>query len=167
MSRSPQASSPAAPKKRRLASAHTVEGVISQYKASLSADWTAETREIKVWWQSGPVQLACKRLPVGVTPPGFACTGKDDKFQYSFTFDGKRERPVAYRTPFFGHAKYGDPAWTVSHLCHENWCLNWDHHVLEPLAWNKARNGCPGGPACRHRVKCVIPGPFSGPEPSE
>lgn len=53
--------------------------------------------------------------------------------------NAKRYRPVAYRVPLIAHQAYGDKTTTVSHLCHNNWCYNWDHHTLESLEMNKAR----------------------------
>lgn len=50
----------------------------------------------------------------------------------------------------------------ISHLCHNNWCHNWRHIVIEWNEKNKARNGCPGGPLCQHTVvKCRRPGTYS------
>lgn len=64
--------------------------------------------------------------------------------------------------PVPGYVAAGYPQlMTVSHLCHNSWCYNWNHHILESLAVNKSRNGCPAGNSCRHKVKCIIPGEYS------
>jgi hypothetical protein len=49
---------------------------------------------------------------------------------------------------------------TASHLCHNAKCLNPKHLVLETLAVNKARNGCPSCEHCFHKPRCLIPGPL-------
>lgn len=69
-------------------------------------------------------------------------------------------RPKAWRIPFLYESNYGQPNYTVSHLCHNTKCYNWNHHVWELLDVNKGRNGCPGGAYCFHITKCLRPGPF-------
>jgi len=73
---------------------------------------------------------------------------------------GINGRPAAWRVPFLHDPNYDNNDYTVSHLCHDESCYNWHHHVLELLAVNKGRNGCPGGPHCHHKITCIIPGPF-------
>ena len=47
-----------------------------------------------------------------------------------------------------------------SHLCHHSDCANPWHCVLETLAVNQSRSGCPGSAdGCAHLPLCVIPGP--------
>lgn len=128
------------------------------YKDSLRSAWVAADVTIRPWYSSDDVVLHCKAMP-DVMPPGFCRVGPD-RFQFSFTREGRRLRPVAYRVPFLATPGFDDDSLTVSHLCHHNWCMNWEHHVLESLAANKARNGCPGGPHCHHKVTCLRPGEF-------
>lgn len=70
------------------------------------------------------------------------------------------KKPASYRMGFLMDPGFGDQEMTVSHLCHHNFCHTQAHLVLEPLAVNKSRNGCPGGHFCQHQVKCLRPGPF-------
>jgi len=82
-------------------------------------------------------------------------------FQYDLRSSGLvPKRPKAWRVPFLLDPNYNDDTYTVSHLCHDNNCYNWDHHVLETLATNKAKNGCPGGNHCHHVHRCLRPGPY-------
>ncbi len=91
-------------------------------------------------------------------PDHFSWSG--DKWQYDIgKVAGKRERPAAYRVPFYGQPAFEDRTLTVSHLCHNAGCLNPSHVVLEPLDVNKGRNGCPAGAHCHHKVRCLRPGP--------
>lgn len=152
------ASSPGAASKKRLRTAGTREAIVQQYKDALAPVLVVRDTVFQPWYAEDVQVYACMATPE-VLPPGFAKTA-DDKYQYSFTFEAKRYRPVAYRVPFLMHPEFENPGFTVSHLCHNNWCYNWDHHVLELLAVNKARNGCPGGPHCHHKVKCLIPGQY-------
>lgn len=69
-------------------------------------------------------------------------------------------RPKANRVPFLSSPSY-DFNLTVSHLCHNSWCLNYHHVSLESLDVSKSRNGCIGGNCCGHQPKCIISGPFS------
>jgi len=102
-------------------------------------------------------------LPKGVTicTPRWQEDGlefRDVEFQYNLR-GLKRGRPKAYRVPFLMLEEFDMPNYTVSHLCHNSWCLNPLHHALESLADNKGRNGCAGGNHCFHQVRCLIPGP--------
>jgi len=94
---------------------------------------------------------------------GFSATGAG--YQFSKSYGGARYR---IRAPKFAlvceFPQYEQNAdMTASHLCHNAVCLNPLHVVYEPLAENKARNGCPGLPACLHQPQCLRPGPQSGP----
>lgn len=51
-----------------------------------------------------------------------------------------------------------EETYTCSHLCHNDMCMNPAHFVIETLAVNKGRNGCAGGQACQHMIKCTRPG---------
>jgi hypothetical protein len=138
--------------KQRQRSEKTRDAIIAKYKADVQDVWI------------GPIQLDCKEIKSDQLPVGFVKVSKD-RFQYNFkdpmTKDTKRFRPVAYRMPFLTDPCFYDKCITISHLCHNNWCYNWNHHTIETLAVNKARNGCPAGPNCRHTVKCLIPGQYS------
>lgn len=116
------------------------------------------------WFQPSGLVLHCLKLQKDSLPRGVTFVG-NDRFQYNLRDPaypyGKRYRPVSYRVPFLGHPNFYDKKYTVSHLCHNNWCHNWNHFAFETLEKNKARNGCPAGPSCRHRVKCLVPGPYS------
>jgi len=96
--------------------------------------------------------------PVAKLPPGIVA--RTTGHQYSFDREEFR-RPVLQRISFVQTPEFWDDAYKVSHLCHNPQCHNPAHLVLELLAVNKGRNGCPGGPYCRHRVHCMIPGPWS------
>ena len=41
--------------------------------------------------------------------------------------------------------------WVISHLCHNNKCVNPDHLVWEPNWFNRLRDNCLGGHLCVHR----------------
>lgn len=147
--------------KKRQKSASTRDELISKYKRDLQRTWIEHHVCSPTWFNKEGVTLECKAIDIENLPSGFTQTG-ENKFQYNFTDPDcnstKRFRPVAYRIPFLTDPGFYDTTMTVSHLCHNNWCYHWNHHVLESLAKNKARNGCPAGPSCRHKIKCLIPG---------
>jgi len=73
---------------------------------------------------------------------GFSATGGG--YQYSKSYGGMRYR---IRAPKFAlvcdYPQFEQNTdMTASHLCHNAVCLNPLHVVYEPLAENKARNGC-------------------------
>lgn len=106
------------------------------------------------------VRYTCWEFDPNALPPGITQSGVD-RFQYSRNRN-IFGRPRAYRMTFVAQPEFQDPNLTVSHLCHNPKCHNPAHIVLEPLEVNKGRNGCPGGPFCRHqRNHCMIPGPWS------
>lgn len=118
----------------------------------------------------GQVTLTCFTLDNSVKlPSGFSVkTANKDKenlaptdvgYQYDLgkQLSTVRQRPVAGRVPFL--AQEFPQSHTVSHLCHNAWCLNPGHIVMESLEDNKGRNGCAGGNMCGHTVKCLRPGP--------
>jgi len=142
--------------KSRFRTPATRAGIVELYRDTLKSVWTSVDVTFHPWYSPDHAVLHCKAMP-DVMPPGFSRVGPD-RFQFSFTYGGTRLRPVAYRVPFLTTPGFSDSDMTVSHLCHHNWCMNWEHHVLEPLAVNKARNGCPGGPHCHHTVRCLRPG---------
>lgn len=101
------------------------------------------------------VTLNCWNLVVPC--PGFSFQG--NSYQYDLRrYNGTK--PKAWRVPFLMDPNYNNPNYTVSHLCHNPDCYNWNHHVLEPLEVNKGRNGCPGGTHCHHQIPCIRPGPY-------
>ena len=51
---------------------------------------------------------------------------------------------------------------TVSHLCHENGCMNRDHMIFEHLFVNQSRNFCLVE-ECKHKIKCLRDGKSSQP----
>jgi hypothetical protein len=140
---------------------------IHKYKNSLRIHWMAEPMYIDVLWkhQNYYIKLNCKVLyrEDGTTrfsdrkPSGFRWQG--GKYQYDLKQD-YGIRPMAWRIPFLLDPNFWDDNMTVSHLCHNPRCYNWNHHILEPLEHNKARNGCPGLERCCHKIKCLRPGPY-------
>lgn len=47
---------------------------------------------------------------------------------------------------------------TVSHICHEQGCVNPWHFIVECLAYNKGRSGCLGPALCAHVPPCAKAG---------
>lgn len=150
--------------KKRQKSASTRDDIIAKYKQDVEASWQHELKLLNPWFQPEGLYLECKRINSSKLPIGFTCVS-EDRFQYNFTDPrspkGIRFRPLAYRLPFLKKPDFYNKTFSVSHLCHNNWCYNWNHHVLEILEINKSRNGCPAGPSCRHKVKCLRPGFYS------
>jgi len=140
------------------------ETIIASYKRRLVDSRVIVPVEREVWegfYQKGDerktVTLRCWQIDPDNVPKGFAFQG--GKYQYDLRrHNGKR--PLAWRVAFLGHERYDDKNYTLSHLCHNEKCYNWEHHCLESLAYNKARNGCPGGRYCFHDPRCIVPGPF-------
>ena len=152
-------------KRQRQSSCKARDSIISKYKLDVSLVWDDRPSQCNPWFKPDGFTLDCKSINPEKLPIGFTQASKD-RFQYNFTDPVKQEgtkryRPVAYRMPFLKHHGFYDKNLTVSHLCHNNWCYNWNHHVFESLEINKARNGCPSGPSCRHKIKCLIPGIYS------
>lgn len=135
--------------------------IIHDYKEAVLAKKESQHIVVDYNWCNRVVQLDCWMIVEEDAPQGFVKTG-EDSYQYAVPLlGGGRQRPKAYRIPFLNDPNYDKAGMTVSHLCHNKWCYNWEHHVLEPLAVNKGRNGCPGGDHCHHIVKCLVPGPYS------
>lgn len=136
------------------------------YLERLRAGCIEKKEEHVTWW--GKVELTCLLINPQAKPAGFTCATQDAeaqpaealKWQYDLRASHKK-RPHAYRVPFIEHSQFANEEFTVSHLCHNNWCHNPRHHAFEHLADNKGRNGCAGGAACGHQVPCLIPGPNS------
>jgi len=133
--------------------------ICSKYQNDLKRVWVDSPTEYCAWWEDPVVvkTLDCKVINPNNKPEGFLKKG--DKYQYDLRGRFPQERPSAWRIPFLLDTHY-DGNYTVSHLCHNDQCYNWEHHQLEPLDLNKARNGCPGGPHCHHKFKCIRPGPY-------
>lgn len=127
-----------------------------------SADLYMERRPIPL--EDDERFLECFTLKAGSKlPPGFTRSSGNDSETTQYQYDLrsiKAGRPKAYRVVFLTTPGFDDQTMTVSHLCHHQWCLNPRHVVLESLADNKGRNGCPGPSACQHRARCLRPGPF-------
>ena len=141
--------------------------IIEKYKRDVKSVWINDEQFAQPWFNPKGFTLNCKRINDGNLPIGFTkvTTNKAiPRYQYNFTdplkASSNRNRPTAYRIPFLLKDFFYDQKFTVSHLCHNNWCYNWDHHTFEPLEHNKGRNGCPGGDHCHHVVSCLIPGPY-------
>lgn len=130
----------------------TFDDIIKEYKESISKAWIDSPISVDVWWSDDPIVLDCKTLATDSKITGFRYQG--EKWQYDLR-TCNLGRPMAWRVPFLCHPNFQSPNYTVSHLCHNNSCYNWDHHTLENLDENKARNGCPGGDHCHHKIKCL------------
>jgi hypothetical protein len=133
--------------------------VVTTYLNRLQQGRVDHVQVVQTWY--GPVQLTCIIVDPQQPPPGFRRSTNDPMplFQYDLRTAGLG-RPKAIRIPFLLEDAYDDDDYTVSHLCHQRWCLNPRHCVLETLPDNKGRNGCPGGNQCRHQNSCLIPGPY-------
>ena len=147
--------------------------IITTYKRRLERRAVRVVKTVEVWhgfFSDEPdadlADYTCWTIDPENIPTGFASAGyvpNTDVIKYQYNLraynDLRVQRPVAWRVPFLNHENY-DTNCTISHLCHNPSCYNWDHHALEPLEVNKARNGCPGGSHCHHVIKCLIPGPY-------
>jgi len=132
--------------------------IIQEYIRNLKGATMVKEKKV------GKVTLKCLQIDKTKKMKYLRCT-KENVFQYDLR-KPLNCRPRAYRVPFLKCKEFMDEKYTVSHLCHESWCHNPKHHVLETLEDNKGRNGCPGGTNCKHKVRCIIPGPYSGGESS-
>ena len=85
-------------------------------------------------------------------------------YQYNMKtiFTDTRYRPMFYRV-FFLHLEGGistnDKSHardkkTVSHLCHNTHCYNWNHMVFEDIIINQARSYCNPSFYCNHKPRC-------------
>jgi len=94
---------------------------------------------------------------------GFSATGAG--YQFSKSYGGMRYRIRAQVRSCLrvSSARAEHRHDRKSPVSYNAVCLNPLHVVYEPLAENKARNGCPGLPACLHQPQCLRPGPQSGP----
>lgn len=138
--------------------------VIKAYKSNIKAHRQIVIYEYDIWPgyfvegdETKVLELECWEINPAKPPNGFRYQGT--KYQYDLR-SHNNTRPIAWKVPFLDHPNYNDPDSTLSHLCHNEKCYNWKHHCLENLAYNKARNGCPGGRFCFHTPLCIVPGPF-------
>jgi len=137
------------------------DGVINTYKNTLKKSWVLKEKEVTVNWANVTIILNCYEIPRDDKHHIPGLTWQGDKYQYDLRNKGyKVERPVAWKIPFLKHTEYDNDNYTVSHLCHNDQCYNWNHHVLETLPVNKGRNGCSGLGCCHHKTRCIIPGPY-------
>lgn len=147
-------------------SADDVSRVLREYFANIKAAKVEHpTAAISSWY--GEFSLSCFTLDPSKCPKGFRVSTTKwrslDHTQIAFQYDLRTlglGRPKACRVAYLDSEDFMNSEMSVSHLCHNTWCLNPRHHVLESLAENKGRNGCPGGDHCHHRVRCLRPGPF-------
>jgi len=122
-----------------------------------------QAEKFSVTKKTGDITLHCFTLKYKSVVAGFRLnkgkSAEGSRYQYDLRSKG-HGRPKAVRLVFLDSPSFGDEDYTVSHLCHTDWCLNPKHLVLETLPDNKGRNGCPGPGSCRHSTQCLIPGPF-------
>jgi hypothetical protein len=143
------------------------EDAIAKYKKSLEDAKVVVFRHFPPTVSTPDTTLECWQIDPEHKPTGFTCstTLKDQQAgvlpKYQYRFEGSKM--TAWHVPFIDTRR--DPrmkehTWTLSHLCHNPSCYNWNHHTMESLAVNKGRNGCAGGTMCAHRrAPCLIRGP--------
>jgi len=143
----------------------TRQEVVDQYKHNIQIYWMRVPKTIQLKDDSNStITLFCYYMDPSKPRPYHWCQ-RDDIYQYSWIDpqDDRRirQRPVAWRMPFLvtDEKKFMDSKMTVSHLCHDRKCYNWNHHVLEDITVNQSRNGCLGPGHCGHNPQCIIPGP--------
>lgn len=143
--------------------------IIQEYKSSVQTKAIPVFYHFETWegysMDFENISLKCYEIDPLNLPCRFttSVSKKENKFpKYQFSIyndEGVRIRPQAWRIPFLDHFEFENGKFTVSHLCHNNQCYNWEHHTFETLEQNKARNGCPGGSHCHHQTQCLRPGP--------
>lgn len=90
--------------------------------------------------------------------------GEKDRYGYGVhrhPFDGKRVRLLVHRLAYYLSRLPTtlSPTYHVSHLCHQNLCINTDHLSYEPQSVNSKRNQCKlEGECTGHRgyKRCVL-----------
>jgi len=118
---------------------------------------------------AGDKGLGCYKLRsckgFGVTNSGISGGRSKQQFKIPIEAAGKKKKylkPTVPRLWFFSDAStYIDMETnklTVSHLCHTDICCNPQHILAEELAYNQARNICPGPEGCMHSPKCLYRG---------
>lgn len=116
------------------------------------------------------ITLDCEKIdPDGNLDRAKISFNKKGKAQYNITYGyaepHPRQRPILTRVFFIENDDFGNPEYTVSHLCHNELCVNKKHLAFETLQVNQSRNGCAGGPLCRHFQRCIRPGHYSSAGP--
>ena len=150
-------------KETPLLSDYKYNSYINIYKKTLKTYWKLDQQKIYVEWADVYINLNCYVLPDEKSMYKFRWSKTSKKYQYDLrgvaSLDNKR--PRAWRVPFLNDPNYQGPVekYTVSHLCHNNRCYNWNHHILERLPVNIGRNGCSGLGCCHHKNRCIRPGP--------
>jgi hypothetical protein len=138
---------------------HKKLSIIKEYKKSIMGKWIDDPCFFYQWWDLIKPYIGINCMVIDQSDPPKYFRFQSKKWQY----DLRRYnlgRPMAWRIPFLMDPNFNNNNYTISHLCHNPNCYNWEHHVLESLDLNKARNGCPGGPHCHHLIKCIRPGPY-------
>lgn len=146
----------------------TKEEIIQVYYDKLESSHIKIIQEaVPTGYSYNMVVLNCFLLPNKTSLAGFSCSHggrsenpKDRLYQYSLR-SFNNTKPRAVRIPFLLSPNYDDKDYSVSHLCHNKWCLNPRHHVLEDIRVNIGRNGCPAGKSCGHTPRCIRMGPHS------
>lgn len=152
-------------KTARKKSYDTIPETIAQYKQDVSSVWVDKTTEFHPWYQAEPIILQCKEIDPQRRPAGFINANgsqREGRYQYDVTKplkSEKRIRTAAHRTVFLDNPEYLNRKFVVTHLCRNNLCYNWDHHIFEPLSRSEGRTGCPGK-CCQHTTKCLLPGKY-------
>ena len=78
------------------------------------------------------------------------------------THFSRRRMPVLKVAAFWENVlanKQGHSGMTVSHLCHNEVCLNPWHVCMEWTGKSTGRNGCAGVALCAHITRCMVCGP--------
>lgn len=105
------------------------------------------------------VKLHCY-IPRKTRLSGFSWTAKNRRLQWKRTVTPGNVVKLTAAAVGFNLQNQWEK--TVSHLCHNETCLNPRHVVYESLAANKGRNGCSGpNGGCTHRPRCVRKGPLA------
>lgn len=142
-----------------------ISEVLSNFSRPVMLEFTAWPGFSKENPDQTDFVLDCREMLNRQTPQGFQRKMKNDNVYYQFDLRGILEgkglvRPHVWRLLFIDDDNYTNRTFTGSHLCHNPQCVNPDHIIFEPLEINKARNGCPGGTHCHHKIACIRPGPF-------
>ena len=142
----------------------------NQYRKYDCSHWSNVPRALP---PGGFRYLKCKVAKDGGEYPGLL--RKNESYQYRIHLlkaadNGKpiseRDRyeykPKAARIFFIRDGEsFFDERRILTHLCHNEECLNWKHILLEDFNTQRGRMGCGGGPHCHHAPRCLVPGPLS------
>lgn len=144
----------------------THAAVIKAYKEELERKALKVVRVFEATDSTPALSLGCWQIDPQNKPKGFLGSTTRENLErgslqkYQYRVDGTKM--TAWHIPFLNSRRdpSQDSQWTLSHLCHNPSCYNWNHHTVEPLTVNKGRNGCAGGSKCAHtRTPCLIRGP--------